>query len=105
MAAHSSYSETIPARAGSLAAAGKSDRQIARELGITDRTLRRWELRYPALRHALSEGQAIAAERKRGFHEQTEAVGFYGEEPVVISLEHFVPLGPRGSAGMTGANL
>lgn len=102
MAAHSSYTDNVPARAGHLAADGASGTVIATKLGITRRTLLRWKVRYPALCDALSEGYAIAQDRMRGCRDEAEAVAFLGDEAVVLPLKHIVPLAPHRAVGMTG---
>lgn len=98
MAAHSTYSDDAPARAGLLAAAGRTEFEIADALGITDRTLRRWKCRFPTFSDALSEGKAQFADRAKGYLGQAEAIAFHGEEPVIVTLSHIVPIASPATA-------
>lgn len=86
-------------RAGQLAASGYSDGEIAGDLGISARTLRRWRSRHPHLAKTIDEGRRRAAtlvhhaafERAIGFQAKTERIIEGAAGPVVCKITEYHP--------------
>jgi hypothetical protein len=75
-----SYNEHVhPHICEKLAAKGATVLEIAKVLGVTDRTLFRWQKKYPELRQALKTGKQGPDDNvERSLYQR--AIGFTGED-------------------------
>ncbi|MEL7728501.1 helix-turn-helix domain-containing protein [Citromicrobium bathyomarinum] len=93
------YDSAHCAIARELAANGATNPEIARELGVSARTIGRWTVKHPEFAEALRVGKEPADDRvvsalynrALGYDIEEEKVGFFDGKPVVATITKHIP--------------
>lgn len=93
------YDPKINELAHRLALLGLKDREMAETLGISNRTLDYWKIKYPAFLQALNDGRAPADskvvaslfKRAQGFFQEVEKVLIVNGKPKTVKYNEYFP--------------